>query len=63
MEKLIPVITKYKALGLQNVIDYDKFDQYAIVLHSAGIEGSTLTETETRLLLEEGTTQKVNHWR
>ena len=58
MEKLIPLITKYKALDLQNVIDYDKFNQYAIVHHSSGIEGSTLTETETRLLLEEGTTPK-----
>lgn len=46
------------ALDLQNVIDHDRFNQYAIVHHSSGIEGSTLTETETRLLLEEGTTPK-----
>ena len=43
-------------------IAYDptsKFDnEYAIVHHSAAIEGSTLTENETRLLLEEGTTPK-----
>lgn len=58
MENLIPLIAKYKALDLQNVIDHDKFNQYAIVHHSSGIEGSTLTETETRLLLEEGTTPK-----
>ncbi|OYY99486.1 MAG: cell filamentation protein Fic [Sphingobacteriia bacterium 28-36-52] len=58
MEKLISLITKYKALNLQNVIDHDRFNQYAIVHHSSGIEGSTLTETETRLLLEEGTTPK-----
>ncbi len=58
MEKLIPIITKYKSLDLQNVIDHDRFNQYAIVHHSSGIEGSTLTETETRLLLEEGTTPK-----
>jgi Fic family protein len=58
VENLIPLIAKYKALDLQNVIDHDKFNQYAIVHHSSGIEGSTLTETETRLLLEEGTTPK-----
>lgn len=58
MEKLISLITKYNSLNLQNVIDHDRFNQYAIVHHSSGIEGSTLTETETRLLLEEGTTPK-----
>ena len=45
-------------MNLHSVIDYDRFNQYAIVHHSTGIEGSTLTENETRLLLEEGTTPK-----
>lgn len=52
------LIAEYKALDLHSVIDHDRFNQYAIVHHSSGIEGSTLTETETRLLLEEGTTPK-----
>ena len=38
--------------------DFDKFNQYSIVHHSTTIEGSTLTETETRLLLDEGLTPK-----
>lgn len=56
--KLLDTIAEYQALNLHNVIDHDRFNQYGIVHHSSGIEGSTLTETETRLLLEEGTTPK-----
>ena len=52
------LIAEYNALDLHNVIDHDRYNQYTIVHHSSGIEGSTLTETETRLLLEEGTTPK-----
>lgn len=58
MKKLLDILTEYQALNLHSVIDYDRFNQYAIVHHSTGIEGSTLTENETRLLLEEGTTPK-----
>jgi len=46
------------SLKLNEVIDHDRFNQYAIVHHSSAIEGSTLTENETRLLLEEGSTPK-----
>jgi Fic family protein len=52
------IISKYKSLNLHEVIDHDRFNQYAIVHHSTAIEGSTLTENETRLLLEEGVTPK-----
>lgn len=52
------IVEQYKSLDLHQVIDHDKFNQYAIVHHSSGIEGSTLTEIETRLLLEEGMTPK-----
>ena len=55
---MLDILAEYEALDLHNVIDHDKFNQYAIVHHSSGIEGSTLTESETRLLLEEGTTPK-----
>ncbi len=37
-------------------MDFDKFNRYAITHHSTTIEGSTLTENETRLLLDEGVT-------
>jgi Fic family protein len=58
MEKFTTILDKYHALKLNEVIDFAKFNEYAIVHHSSGIEGSTLTETETQLLLDEGITPK-----
>jgi Fic family protein len=58
MEDIKKIVEEYQSLNLHDVIDYDKFNQYAIVHHSSSIEGSTLTENETRLLLEEGVTPK-----
>jgi Fic family protein len=50
---------EYKAL-LQTgqVLDIQKFNMISITHHSTRIEGSTLSETETSLLLEEGITAK-----
>ncbi len=58
MSELLNILDKWKQLQLHNVLDFEKFNQYAIVHHSTTIEGSTLTETETQLLLDEGTTPK-----
>lgn len=52
------MLTRYKQLNLQDVLDHERFNEYAIVHHSSSIEGSTLTEVETRLLLEEDITPK-----
>lgn len=52
------LIDKYRSYELSKVIDYDKFNRYAITHHSTSIEGSTLTEIDTRLLLDEGLTPK-----
>ena len=52
----IALIEKFQSLNLSAIIDFDKFNGYAITHHSTTIEGSTLTETETRLLLDEGIT-------
>lgn len=50
---------EYKAPILTgNVLDLMKFNMISITHHSTRIEGSTLTETETSLLLEEGITAK-----
>jgi Fic family protein len=55
----IPILlNRYKELNLQDVLDHEKFIEYSIVHHSSSIEGSTLTEVETRLLLEEDITPK-----
>lgn len=55
-QPIIPLIDKFLSLNLSANIDFDKFNQYAITHHSTTIEGSTLTEIETRLLLDEGIT-------
>jgi len=52
------LLNEYDALRLHDIIDYDKFNDFAITHHSTRIEGSTLTENETRLLLDEGLTPK-----
>jgi Fic family protein len=52
------LLSHYKELNLQDVLDHERFNEYAIVHHSSSIEGSTLTEVETRLLLEEDITPK-----
>ena len=58
MEKSIELIKEFNDLNLSATFDFDKFNHYAIVHHSATIEGSTLTEIETRLLLDENLTPK-----
>lgn len=58
MNNIENILSEYKSLNLSQVIDHDKFNQYAIVHHSTTIEGATLTEVETRLLLDEGLTPK-----
>ena len=55
-QHIISLIEKFQSLNLLSIIDFDKFNNYAITHHSTTIEGSTLTETETRLLLDEGIT-------
>lgn len=51
-------IETYQSLKLDEVIDHEKFRDYEITYHSTAIEGSTLTEIETRILLDEGITPK-----
>lgn len=52
------LIKEYNNLNLSDSIDYKKFYLYSIISHSTAIEGSTLTEAETQLLLDEGLTAK-----
>ena len=56
--QIISLTEEFNSLQLSKNIDFDKFNEYAITHHSTTIEGSTLTETETRLLLDEGITPK-----
>ena len=52
---LAELMKRFKSLGIDLQIDYDKFYLYSIIAHSTAIEGSTITEIENRLLFDEGT--------
>lgn len=54
--ELVDLIEKYNDLGISDVIDHDRFNLIAIDHHSTRIEGSTLTEVETQVLINEGRT-------
>jgi Fic family protein len=56
--ELEQTIEFYRSLQLDQVIDHQKFSEYALTHHSTSIEGSTLTEEDTRMLLDEGVTPK-----
>lgn len=56
--ELTQLIEKYLSLNLAEVIDQQKFNLISIVHHSTRIEGSTLTEVETQVLINEGLTPK-----
>lgn len=45
-------------MGIQEMIDYNKFYLYSLVTHSTAIEGSTMTEVENQLLFDEGISAK-----
>ena len=51
-KKLHDIQQAYQALNLQDVIDYEKFCMISIVWHSTKIEGCSLTETDTKVLIE-----------
>ena len=53
---LLSLLKRYKALGISEQIDYDKFYLYSLITHSTAIEGSTVTEVEAQLLFDEGIT-------
>ena len=58
MDQLIALIARYKQLGIDSQIDYEKFYLYSIITHSTAIEGSTVTEIENQLLFDQGITAK-----
>lgn len=52
------IIAEYQSLRLDDLLDHKKFSEYALTHHSTTIEGATLTEVETSLLLDEDITPK-----
>ncbi|MDR2382564.1 MAG: Fic family protein [Prevotellaceae bacterium] len=55
-DEIEQVAETYKRLNIEEAIHYKKFYIYSLIAHSTAIEGSTLTELETKFLLEEGIT-------
>ena len=53
-DRLTSLLERYRALGIDRQVDYEKFYLYSIITHSTAIEGSTLTEQENQLLFDEG---------
>ena len=54
MSKVSDLISEYNNLGISEQLDYDKLYLYSLITHSTAIEGSTVSETENRLLFDEG---------
>lgn len=57
-DKLNKLRQEYLDLGLADAIDYEKFAIISIVYNSTKIEGCSLSETDTKLLLEKDITAK-----
>lgn len=51
-------VTRYRELGIDNQIDYDKFYLYSLITHSTAIEGSTITELENQIMFDHGVSLK-----
>ena len=63
MDKVLDIqiekaLRTYRASGVEDQVDYQKFYLYSIVTHSTAIEGSTVTEIENQLLFDEGIAAK-----
>jgi Fic family protein len=52
--KLQELVGRYRQLGIDRQLDYDKFYLYSIITHSTAIEGSTITELENQIMFDIG---------
>lgn len=50
--ELEELVGRYRALGIDRQLDYDKFYLYSIITHSTAIEGSTITELENQIMFD-----------
>lgn len=56
--KLEELVDRYRELGIDRQLDYDKFYLYSIITHSTAIEGSTITELENQIMFDNGISLK-----
>lgn len=52
--ELEQLVGRYRELGIDRQLDYDKFYLYSIITHSTAIEGSTITELENQIIFDNG---------
>lgn len=52
--QLEELVEKYRRLGIDRQLDYDRFYLYSIITHSTAIEGSTITELENQIMFDNG---------
>jgi len=52
--ELEQLVGRYRSLGIDRQLDYDKFYLYSIITHSTAIEGSTITELENQIMFDNG---------
>jgi len=52
--ELEKIVGKYRELGIDRQLDYDKFYLYSIITLSTAIEGSTITELENQIMFDNG---------
>ena len=52
--ELEELVGRYRELGIDQQLDYDKFYLYSIITHSTAIEGSTITELENQIMFDNG---------
>ena len=57
-KRLLDMLERYIASGIEQQVDYEKFYLYSLITHSTAIEGSTITEVENQLLFDEGIVAK-----
>lgn len=48
------LVERYRELGIDRQLDYDRFYLYSIITHSTAIEGSTITELENQIMFDNG---------
>ena len=58
VNKLEQLVTRYRDLGIDSQIAYDKFYLYSLITHSTAIEGSTITELENQIMFDHGVSLK-----
>jgi len=58
MDKFLDIFNQFETLQIRDAINFELMNEILISYHSTAIEGSSLTEEESRLLLLEGITAK-----